>query len=274
MKPVGFTHSFPDTGTDAAAALKAADTKIISGGQSLGPMLNLRLARPASLVDIGAIAAFKDIRIEKDTLIIGAAVTHARIEDGDSPVPLPAMMRSVAHNIAYRAVRNRGTIGGSLAHADPAADWVTTMTAIGAELTLVNAAGERRQMAMGSFMHGAYRTALNADEIIESVSVPVGRGDAHWGYYKVCRKVGEFADAIGAAVFDPTRRYARIVVGATGGAPLILDELAVETARSAMLPKDGRIEEILARELPDADRVKRHLLATATRRALEKVLAK
>lgn len=274
MKPVPFTHSFPETGADAIAKLAHDDTKVIAGGQSLGPMMNLRLARPGNLIDLTAIPVMKDIRIDGDSLLIGAGVTHARIEDGDTPVALPPMMRSVAANIAYRAVRNRGTIGGSLAHADPAADWVSTMTALDAQLHLLGADGARRVVAMSGFMDSAYRTALTANEIIEVIAIPAHRGTALWGYYKVCRKVGEFADAIGAVVIDPKHHYARVVVGATGGAPLILDDLADDLAQTAQIPATDRIEQALTQRLPNLDRIKLRLLATATKRAIEKVFSK
>lgn len=156
--------------TDAGRALKAENAKVIAGGQSLGPMLNLRLARPAALVGVTGIGGMQDIRAEGDKIFIGAGVTHARVEDGDSPVDLPPMMRHVARAIAYRAVRNKGTIGGSLAHADPAADWITTMTALDADLVIAKGRKTRR-VGMVDFMHGAYRTALQPAEIIAGVEI-------------------------------------------------------------------------------------------------------
>jgi carbon-monoxide dehydrogenase medium subunit len=131
-------------------------------------------------------------------------------------------MRFVAHDIAYRAVRNRGTLGGSLAHADPSADWVSAVAALGGEIVAEGLAGERR-IPVDEFFLGPFTTALRDEDIVRAVRLPRLSADARWGYYKICRKRGEFAHAIGAAVVDPARGLRRAVVGATGGAPRLLD---------------------------------------------------
>ncbi|WP_261403445.1 FAD binding domain-containing protein [Chenggangzhangella methanolivorans] len=118
------------------------------------------------------------------------------------------MMARVAAGIAYRAVRNRGTIGGSLAHADPAADWVSTLSALGAEIEIASRAG-RRRLAIGAFLTGALSTALQPGELLVSVRIPLVSGAARFGYVKHARKIGEFAHAIGAALVDPERGIAR-----------------------------------------------------------------
>ena len=125
MKPVAFDYARPAR-IDEAVALLAAnpDAKILAGGQTLGPMLNLRLAQPALLVDITRIAELAAVHEDADAITIGATVTHAAIEDGRVPIRRGGFLSRVARGIAYRAVRSRGTIGGSLAHADPAADWL------------------------------------------------------------------------------------------------------------------------------------------------------
>ncbi|WP_108261856.1 FAD binding domain-containing protein [Mangrovicoccus ximenensis] len=271
MKPAAFEHLRPDT-AEALAGLLSPEAKLIAGGQSLGPMLNLRLARPARLVGLSAIRALGEIREQDGMIVLGAAVTHARIEDGDSPVPLPPMLRHVARGIAYRAVRNRGTIGGSLAHADPAADWITALTALGARVVLRSAAGTERRVAMPGFVRGAYRTALSPDEIIAAVEIPAAMRDAIWGYDKICRKVGEFADAIGALALHPPTGHVRLVAGATGAAPLVLAEAGAELARSARHPAIPALRDALAAALPGTDPVKLRLLATSLSRAIAKVL--
>lgn len=271
MKPVSFTHDTPANLDDVSRALGAANAKIIAGGQSLGPMLNLRLARPGALVGLADIEDLWGIKEDGKTIVIGAGVTHARIEDGDSPIDLPPMLRYVARGIAYRAVRNKGTVGGSLAHADPAADWVSTMTALDAVLRVANGRKTRR-LPMTGFMHGAYRTALEPGEIITGIEIDRDIAETHWAYEKICRKVGEFADAIGAVVIHPGRRYARIVVGATEGPPLLLDSIASDMARTARPPAPEEIDAALAKQLPGADRVKRQLLKTALMRAIGNVL--
>ena len=113
---------------------------VIAGGQSLMPMLNLRLVRPTKLIDLRNLGDLRQVQDDGDALIYGAGITHAMIEDGRVPDATPGWLSSIAGDIAYRAVRNRGTIGGSLAHADPAADWLSALTALGGE---VHAFGRR-----------------------------------------------------------------------------------------------------------------------------------
>jgi len=271
MKPAPFDHIRPEAAGAAAAAL-SENAKIMAGGQSLGPMLNLRLARPTTIVGLGGISGLREVHERNGMLVIGAGVTHAMIEDGTPSVELPPLLRHVARAIAYRAVRNRGTVGGSLAHADPAADWVTTMTAIGASVVALAADGKTRRIPMPQFMLGAYRTSLAPTEIIEAVEIPLAMRQAHWGYDKVCRKVGEFADAIGAFVVHPGSGYVRLVAGATGTKPAILSDLAAGIARTASRPDERNVKDALAAALPDLDRVKQHLLTTALCRAIEKVI--
>ena len=135
MKPVAFDYERPTTLADAAALLGQANgfSKVLAGGQSLGPMLNLRLAQPDLLVDITSIPELTAVTDAGDHLEIGACVTHADIEDGRIPDHFTGLLRHVAGRIAYRAVRNRGTIGGSIAHADPAADWISALALIDAK---------------------------------------------------------------------------------------------------------------------------------------------
>ncbi|WP_395015078.1 FAD binding domain-containing protein [Dongia sp.] len=279
MKPVAFEYQMADSAKEAAqvAAKPQSGAKFIAGGQSLGPMLNLRLARPQRLLDLTKASDLARIERSGDSIRIGAGVSHARIEDGEGPDGLPPLLPYVARGIAYRAVRNRGTVGGSLAHADPAADWIATMTVLNAKVEAVSYDNRQRlrsrQIAMADFMLGGFRTALGADELIAAVEVPAWSGGERWGYYKICRKVGEFADAIGAVVIDPRRSYACVVAGATGGAPIILDELAFELARTARPLPDPRVRDAVAAGLAGfGDDVKLQKLVVALQRAISKVL--
>ena len=126
MKPVSFDYSVPENSLAVVEHLKNAQgtAKIVAGNQSLGPMLNLRLVRTNALIDVGLLAEVRKCVVNQDNVFIGAGITHAEIEDGDVQDPTNGWMREAAGNIAYRAVRSRGTIGGSLCHADPAADWL------------------------------------------------------------------------------------------------------------------------------------------------------
>jgi carbon-monoxide dehydrogenase medium subunit len=227
MKAAAFGYERP-TELKAALGLMArtdGTAKIIAGGQSLGPMLNLRLVEPDLIIDISGLSELKWAERRGDELVLGACVTHGDIEDGRVPDVTRGAMQRVAGDIAYRAVRNRGTIGGSLSHADPAADWVSALSALGAKVTLRGVAGAR-DLLIEEFVTGALESALRSGEIVEAVRVPVMAPSARWGYVKACRKIGEFAHAIAAVLIDPERATARVVIGALDAAPLVLTDAA------------------------------------------------
>ena len=129
MKAATYDYAKPLACDEAIALISPTDGmgKFVAGSQSLGPMMNLRLAQPEMLVDLRDIAALRACRIEGDNVTLGACITHSEIEDGKVDTGTRGLMEYVARGIAYRAVRNRGTLGGSLAHADPAADWINTI---------------------------------------------------------------------------------------------------------------------------------------------------
>ncbi|BAT61439.1 caffeine dehydrogenase subunit beta [Variibacter gotjawalensis] len=229
MKAVDFSLARPRDLKEAAALL--ADTrgerrKIIAGGQSLGPMLNLRLVEPDVVIDISAIPELKRCEREGAVQVIGACVTHADIEDGRVSDIGSDVLRRVAGGIAYRAVRNRGTIGGSLAHADPAADWVTALSVLGAEIEIASTRGTR-SVRMADFITGALSTALDADELLSAVRIPLPPPSAGFGYVKHARKIGEFAHALGAALIDRNTGTGRAVIGAIDAAPIIFEDVRV-----------------------------------------------
>ncbi len=174
MKPARFAMERPRDLAVALSMIADADgtTKIMAGGQSLGPMLNLRLVEPGRIVDISGVPELRRIERADGSLVIGTCVTHADIEDGRVPDVANGMMARVAAGIAYRAVRNRGTIGGSLAHADPAADWVSALSALAAEVEIASRARGSRRIAIGEFVVGAMDVALAADEIVTAVRLP------------------------------------------------------------------------------------------------------
>jgi len=227
VKPVNFEYARP-ADLAAAAALAAREdavVKFIAGGQSLGPMLNLRLVQPDVIVDITAIEELRRVEEKSAALFIGACITHADIEDGRVPDVTGGAMRSVAAGIAYRAVRNRGTIGGSLVHADPSADWISALAALGASVVLRRGAQDRRLPAE-KLMTGVFECDLKPGEILTGIEVPRLSANARWGYYKHCRKTGELAHAIGAYLYDPDRGVHRAVIGATGSRPIVFDDAA------------------------------------------------
>lgn len=272
MKAPAFDYQRPRDLATAAAALRGAsgNVKLLAGGQSLLPMLNLRLARPDILVDISRIEELRGIEDRGDVLRIGAAVTHAELED--RPLPGGAMLREVAHGIAYRSVRNRGTIAGSMAHADPAADWPLALAVLGATL-VVDGAQARRTMPAGDFMQGPFTTRLMDGDIIVAVDVPKLSRGARFGYYKFCRKTGEFPEASAAAVFDPETKQARLYVGALPGAPQPLDELAYDIAERGLPALTEAAVERAVAQLPNLEPIARRMQRAAVTRAVRQAFA-
>lgn len=271
MKAAAFDYATPADVADAVATLARGGegAKLLGGGQSLGPMLNLRLARPKLVVDVSRAKGLDALEKRADGLAIGGGVTHAAIEDTPLDGPHGAMLRSVAANIAYRAVRNRGTVGGSLAHADPAADWPLAMAALGAVATVRGPGGDR-MVPVDGLMTAAYTTVLADDEIIVSVLVPALSASARWGYYKFCRKTGEFPDASAAIVMDPERRVARVFLGALDGPPARLDALAAQLAETAKATP-AELEAAVAAVAPSQTIAQRRLHAGALSRAIRQV---
>ena len=227
VKPPRFEYERPADLAAVIALTRREDiaVKILAGGQSLGPMLNLRLVQPDVLVDITGIPELKRVEENADAIIVGACVTHADIEDGRVPDVTGGALPGVARGIAYRAVRNRGTIGGSLSHADPSADWVSSLAAIGAEVLIRGPAGQR-SLAIEDFVTGAFEVALDPGEILEAVRIPRLSRSARWGFYKICRKTGELAQAIAAVLHDPERSVFRAVIGATESRPIVFTDAA------------------------------------------------
>jgi carbon-monoxide dehydrogenase medium subunit len=225
MKAATYDYAKPLACDEAIALIGPSGGmgKFVSGSQSLGPMMNLRLAQPEMLVDLRGIAALRACGIEGETVTLGACITHAEIEDGKIETGTRGLMEHVARGIAYRAVRNRGTLGGSLAHADPAADWISTMRALDAQF-LVAGPGGARVIASGDWMAGAFTTALEADEILTGVRFARLSPTARWSYYKFNRKPGEFAEAIAVFIDDAARGVCRAVIGAIDAAPFVIDD--------------------------------------------------
>jgi len=273
MKPAPFSYERPRDIASALSVMTGAEgmVKIIAGGQSLGPMLNLRLVAPDTILDITGIAELKRAGIDGSELTLGACVTHADIEDGRVPDITRGAMQRVASNIAYRAVRNRGTLGGSLSHADPSADWVSSLTALGASLSLRSATGTRR-VAMKDFILGALESVIEAGEMLEAVHIPVMSPSARWGYVKSCRKTGEFAHAIGAVLIDPDAGKARIVIGAVEAAPIIVeqtDELFGGRIDGVFASRfDARVADRLLAQAGMTDATDRHIHVAVLRKAI------
>ena len=270
MKPAPFSYYRATSVEEAITALSGADgmAAVLAGGQSLVPMLNLRLSPVDHLIDLRPIAALSRQEETPEAICYGALTTHAAFEDGAVPDGTNGLMRYAASHIAYRAVRNRGTLGGALALADPAADWLTTAVALDASVTLTGPDGQR-YLAITDFVVGPYYTQIAEHEIIDSVVVPRRSATERWGYYKVAPKVGEYAKSLAVALVDAEKASARLVIGAWSDVPL-----ALEASASALLDgaKQNDLSMIVQNELdlkmPSLSPAERRLhTATAVRAA-------
>ena len=274
MKPVDFTYHVAANVDDALERLAAGGdgAKLIGGGQSLGPMLNLRLTRPRKLIDISSVAALRGVVSTRESVFAGAAATHAEIEDRPASDPIEHAMREVAAGIAYRAVRNRGTIGGSIVHADPAADWSSFLLCADARIRIRGVEGER-DVRMQDFTRAAYTTVLARDEMVTRIEVPRTTARARFGFHKLCRKTGELAEAMGAVLVDPERRYCRVVAGAVGAKAVLLPAAAQSLAATASPPELEALRAEIAACASEQDPVKLHMAGVAVQRAIDRALA-
>lgn len=212
MKPAPFEYKRP--GSLAEAVVLLADqsrmVKPLAGGQSLVPMLNLRLAPIDLAVDISRLSELRGINLDRQIVRFGACVTHAEIEDAQPLSASMRLMRAVAGGIANRAIRNRGTVGGSVALADPATEWPSALLALDAVAQLRGPTGVR-SVPLSEFFLGAYTTALRQDELLEAITLPARSASFKAGFEKICRKAGEFASSLAFVAIDPSAGYARVV---------------------------------------------------------------
>lgn len=262
MKPAAFSYARPADWSEAVALVKAG-ARPGAGTQSLGPLLNLRLAQPETIADLRHLPDYAGVSVAGDVLRIGAGTTHAAIEDGAVPGRTGEIMAAIARRIAYRPVRNRGTIGGSLAHADPAADWVAVLPALGGVAVAQGPEGERR-LPLASFVTGIFETALAADEVLRAVEVPALPAAARWGHWKFCRKIGEFSKAT-ACLLSVPGAAPRAVLAALDGPPLVIEDASALVADSA-----AEAERIVS-AYPELDDWRRAVALTALRHAVAAV---
>jgi carbon-monoxide dehydrogenase medium subunit len=199
MLPARFEYHRPSSLDEALGLLGSLeDAKVLAGGQSLIPVMKLRFAAPANLIDLNHIPGLDGIEESDGTLRLGALVRHSQIADSDTVGATSALLASTAPQIADPLVRNLGTVGGSLAHADPAGDWGSAMIAAGARVALRRASGERELPASELFVD-LFTTAMEPGEILSEVRVPVPSGRSGGTYLKLERKIGDFA-TVGVAV--------------------------------------------------------------------------
>jgi carbon-monoxide dehydrogenase medium subunit len=194
MLPAAFDYRAPASLNEALAMLKqhGDEAKVLAGGQSLIPLLKLRFSRPELVVDIARIPDLNMIRRDDGHVAIGALARHVDIERSQEIAALAPMLAEAAHWISDPLVRNRGTLAGSICHADPAGDWGSVVLAFGADIVATSQSGERVIHAQ-DFFQGPFTTALKADEIVTEVRIPVAAGHSGGAYLKLERRVGDFA---------------------------------------------------------------------------------
>ena len=217
----------PKTVAEAAQAIAQSGGKALAGGQSLVAAMKLRLAQPGTLVDLGGIAELKGIRKEGDRLVIGACSRHAEIAASAVVKGAVPALCAVAEGIGDRQVRNMGTIGGSIANADPAADWPAALVACNA--TVVT---NKRQVPAEQFFKGMFETALAPDEIVTAVSFPLPKQAA---YAKFPNPASRFA-LVGVFVAKHADSSVRVAV--TGAAPAVFRATALEAALARSFTAD------------------------------------
>jgi aerobic carbon-monoxide dehydrogenase medium subunit len=270
MIPAPFDYVAADSAAHALDLLErhGDEAKLLAGGHSLLPMMKLRLAAPSVLIDIGRVAELAGIVAEGDDLVIGATTRHADVASSELVRSQAPLLAHSAAQVGDPQIRHRGTIGGSLAHADPAADLPMALTALGGSVEL-RGPGGARLVAAEDFFTGFFETALEPDEILAAVRVP-RRPGAPWGYQKFVRRANDWA-IVGAAAID-----GRIALANMGPVPLRASaaERALGAGASAAEAADLAAEGTSPGEDMHADRAYRqHLARVLTRRALEQAHA-
>lgn len=284
MKPGRFSYEAPDS-IDAALASLAAhgdDAKIIAGGQSLAPMLNMRLARPGHLIDINGLEELDKVHLDGDRLTIGAMVRHAALGESELIRRHCPMLAHAAKTIGHYAIRQRGTLGGSLAHADPAAQLPLAALALDAEIELRSTNGTRT-VAASDFFLSIFTTVIKPDELLVAVRLPPPRPHEGWGFCLFNRRAGDFAIVSVAATIASAEgggiARLRLAIGGIGPVPvrvedMISDDIADSmeegwSARAAVATAAAvDIEE--NEQMPDDFR--RELVAALTKDALDQAL--
>ncbi|HSF04545.1 MAG TPA: xanthine dehydrogenase family protein subunit M [Methylomirabilota bacterium] len=277
MKPAPFEYTRARTIDEALGWLvRDAEAKLLAGGQSLVPLMNLRLARPSRLIDINPVAGLASIAAAPDGgLVIGALTRHCELVTSALIRERAPLLAAAAAHVGHRAIRNRGTLGGSLAHADPAAELPAAVLALGA--TLVGAGpGGRRRIAADDFFLGPFATALAAQEILTEIEVPPQRHHA-WGFAEIARRAGDFAIAGVCAVLGSEGRpaAARLVAFGADDRPIRLTA-SEKLLTGATVTPDGAAAAAGAatRCVSPADDVhasadyRRHLVGVLTERVL------
>ncbi|MGV3633772.1 MAG: FAD binding domain-containing protein [Pseudorhodoplanes sp.] len=285
MKPAAFHYHCPTTIDEAVRLLSEVapeDGRILAGGQSLIPTMALRMARPGHLVDINAIDELNVLSVLDDMLTIGAGVRHAAFHRPVVDGPLGALLTSVAKNIAHYPIRTRGTFCGSLAHADPAAEWCLTAATLDATIVARSSRGTR-ELKTDAFFDWVMTTRLAEDELLVEARLPLLAAETRFGFYEFSRRAGDYAIAMSLVTYmivDNVIAHARVGIGGAEGRPRRIDEaeavLNGKPASSELFTQaaDAAAAAIDPMDDPQADPdYRRDLVRVVTLRALERAAA-
>ena len=247
MFPAAFDYIAPASLDEAVSLLSqhGDDAKVLAGGQSLIPLLKLRFAAPVILVDIGRVDGLEGIRRENGHVRIGARTRHREVENATELRGTLDVLLDAAPLISDPLIRNMGTVGGSICHADPAGDWGAVMLAVGAEFVVRSSSGERVLPAAG-FFQGPFTTGLRADEVMTEIRVPVAKGRSGGTYLKLERKIGDFASVAAAVhvVLGEDGRVTAAGIGLCAVAAQSTKATAAEAALVGQTPADDVIAEV------------------------------
>ena len=280
MIPAQFEYQAPTTIDEAVTLLatNAEDAKILAGGHSLIPAMKLRLAQPAMLVDLGRIKDLSYIREDGDQILIGAMTTHYQLESSTLLKKICPLLPECASHIGDVQVRNKGTIGGSVAHSDPAGDWPAAIIALGAEMVAVGKSGDR-VITADDFFVDLLTTALKAGEILREIRIAKPAGRFGHAYQKKRHPASGFA-VVGVAValrLESDNTCASAGIGVTGVASKAYRAESVEKALQGKRPNDEIIAEAASHASDGVDSnsdlyasadYRRHLAQVYTRRAI------
>ena len=246
MFPAAFDYRAPKTLDEALKLLseRGDDAKVMAGGQSLIPLLKLRFAQPALIIDIGRLPGMNTVKRHDGHVSIGALVRHVDVERSKDLKSWLPIMGEAVHWIADPLVRNRGTVVGSVCHADPQGDWGSVMLALGASIVAKSASGER-VIPAAEFFTGPFTTALRSNELATEIRIPVPAGAAGGAYNKLERKVGDFATvAVAVQLEMKDGKVGRAGIGMTSVAATNVRASAAEKALTGKEPTDATIAEV------------------------------
>ncbi len=279
MKAAAFDYVKPRSLDQVLSLLQehGDDARLLAGGQTLMATLNMRLSEPRLVIDITGIEALRGISVQGKVLRIGALVTHTEIEHSPLVAQHAPLLKAAAPHIAHRAIRNSGTWGGSIAYADPAAEWPTCLLALGGTVIAQGPGGERR-IAADDFFQGLYATALEPDEVLVASEIPLAGADHWFGFQELARRHGDYA-IVGMAATASRQggvlRQVRVVLLGVDATPVRAS--AAEAVLEGQTPDAARIAQAVQAlrdaidplpDLTNTPETKRHLAGVLLQRLL------